>query len=212
MKFTEDWSKKDNDKLRQLIKEKKTINEIISIIGLEKLKNNPKQKYVGKFSDFILNEIFSTPKKTLYSLYQNYSNIFKDKLNYTATFNTDSGEEYILNLIYVEDLNSPFPNEPMYNISFTIKNQYDLLDYLKYENETNKDELLEIISRLIFIITDIDNLIKNKYPNIIYIIGETDNLQKINIYRNIIKNSLNYKELKGKSSINLGKPVYYYWK
>ena len=76
MEFTEDWTKKDNDNLRQLIKEKKTPDEIISIIGREKLEKNPKKKYVGKFSDFILNEIFATPKKTVYKLEQEESKLF----------------------------------------------------------------------------------------------------------------------------------------
>ena len=99
----------------------------------------------------------------------------------------------------------------MYNISFTIKDQYNLDDYLEYEKNTNKGELFEIVSRLIYILTNIDVWIRNDFPNIIYIIGETENIQKINIYRNIIKNSLkDYNEVKGDSSINMGKPVYYY--
>ena len=174
---------------------------------------NPKKKYVGKFSDFILNEIFATPKKTVYKLEQEESKYFPGNLNYLAKFNTDSGEEYILNLLYVEDLISPFPNRPMYNISFTIAEQYDLTNYIKYEKDTDKGEHFEVVSRLIHIISNVDLLISNEYPNVIYIIGETENIKKINFYRDIIKNSLkNYSELKGDSSINLGRSAFYYWK
>ena len=121
MKFNKDWTKEDNDILRQLLKENKTPDEIVNIIGIDKLEKNPNKKYVGKFSQFILNEIFTKPKKTIYSLFQTNSTNFKNKINYNAKFNTDSGNEYVLDLVYVEDSISPFPTRPMYNISFTIK-------------------------------------------------------------------------------------------
>jgi hypothetical protein len=113
-------------------------------------------------------------------------------------------------LIYVEDALSPFPNQPMYNISFTTKNQYGTD---KYENETHKNEIIELVRRIIDILLDMDYIIRRFIKNPIYIIGETDNPQKIKFYQNIIKDSLpEYKEMKGISSINNGKDVYYYFK
>ena len=214
MNFNDDWSKEDNDKLRQLIKEHKTPDEIISIMGFEKLDKNPKKKYVGKFSEFVVNEIYiREPKNTIYTLTQNKSTHFPNNLDYEASFKTNSEENYILDLIYIEDLFSPFPNRSMYNISFTTKFQHDLTNSLKYEKETGKDEFFEIMSRLTYILCDIDNYIITKIPNIVYIIGETPNPQKINSYRDLVKTSLSqYQELKGNSSINLGRPVYYYFK
>jgi hypothetical protein len=212
MDFNKDWEKEDNDLLRKLIKENKSPDEIVSIIGFEKLEKNPKKKYVGKFSDFILNEITSIPKKTLYTLKQDESTSFKGNLNYHAFFRTDSGVEYVLDLIYVEDIMSPYKNKSMFNISFTTKEQYDSTSATKYEKETNKNEHLELMSRLIYIIEDINIYLTSKYGEIVYIIGETSNPKKINMYRDIIKNSLNYNELKGKSSIILGRDVYYYTK
>jgi NADH:ubiquinone oxidoreductase subunit C len=212
MIFTDIWSKNDNDKFRELVKDHKTPDEIISIIGIDKLNNNPKKKYVGRFSDFILNEITSKSKETIYSLYQKKSEIFNNRIDYSAKFETDSGEKYILDLVYVEDSKSPFPNKSMYNISFTIENQHDLTNSTKYEKETGKGEHFEVVSRLMYIISNIDVLIRINIPNIIYIIGDTMNQQKINFYRNIIKNSLSdYKELNGNSSINLGKSGFYYY-
>ena len=99
-------------------------------------------------------------------------------MNYIAKFNTDSGEEYILDIVYIEDSISPFPNIPMYNISFTISEQYDLENYIKYEKETDKGEHFEIVSRLIHIISNIDLLISNRYPNIVYIIGRNRKYSK----------------------------------
>jgi len=213
MNFTEYWTKQDNDYLRKLIKEHKSPNDIISIMGREKLEKNPKKKYIGRFSDFILDEIYAKPKKTHFTLKQKKSNHFSGKLNYNVFFNSDSGEKYILDLVYVEDSISPFPDRSMYNISFTIKNQYNLDDYLEYEKDTNRGELLEVVSRLIYILSYIDVWIRIEIPDVVYIIGETENPQKINIYRDIIKNSLkDYHEIKGNSSINLNKPAYYYFK
>ena len=84
---------------------------------------------------------------------------------------------------------------------------------MKFTSDWTKKDNDQIVSRLIYIISDIDIIISHKYPNIVYIIGETKNVKKINFYRDIIKNSLTqYNELKGKSSINLGRPAYYYFK
>lgn len=205
------WAKEDSYKFRQLTKEKKTPDEIIEFFGRTKLLENPKRKYVGVFSNFILNEIYMTPKETVFNLKVDKSKHFKNKLNYKAEFKTSSNNEYILNLEYVEDSISPFKKDPMYNISFTIKEQYDITDYSKYEKETNKGEIIELTKRLIYVIKVIDTIIRTEIENPIYIIGITDNQQKINFYRNIIKDSIkDYKEILGKSSINLGKDAYYY--
>jgi len=212
MEFTKDWTKEDNKILRDLIKEGKTPFQIVDIIGYDKLRKSPNKKYVGKFSEFILNEIYAKPKETVYKLHQEVSKCFPDNIDYIIKFKTNSEQEYILSIVYVEDKISPFPGESMFNISFTIKEHYDIMNYLKYEKETNRGEIIEITKRLIYIMNDMDILIKNRVTTPIYIIGETDNPQKINFYRNIIKNSIiDFEEIKGKSSINLGKGSYYYY-
>lgn len=212
MQFTKDWTKEDNDFLRKLIKERKTPDEITEIIGIEKLEKNPKKKYVGRFSEFILNEISATPKNTLYNLKQEKSKYFKDKINYIINFETDSNQVYFIDLVYIEDKQSPFPNIPIFNISFTIEQQHDLSNSLKYEKDTDKGEFFELMNRMSYILIDVDKIIRLNNPNIVYMIGETTNPQKINAYRDIIKTTfLNFKELKGYSSFNLGKPSYYYY-
>jgi hypothetical protein len=83
---------------------------------------------------------------------------------------------------------------------------------LKYEEETNKGEFFELMNRISYILININNFVRIDIPNLVYMIGETDNLQKINAYRDIIKNTFkNIKETKGYSSFNLGKPAYYYF-
>jgi len=102
--------------------------------------------------------------------------------------------------------------KPIYNISFTIKEQHNLRNNNIYEMETNKGEIIEIMKRLIFILNDVNILIKSKIEYPIYLIGETNNIQKINFHRNVIKDSLKtFIELKGDCSYNNGKQCYYYY-
>ena len=64
-----------------------------------------------------------------------------------------------------------------------------------------------------YIILKFDVYLNAYIKNIVYIIGETDDDRKIKFYRNIIHDSLpEYNEVKGKSSINLRKDAYYYYK
>jgi len=212
MIFNKDWTKEDNDILRGLIKEGKTPKEIVSIIGYDKLNKNPKKKYVDKYSDYILNEIFIKPKETEYKLNKIYSPREKGHIDYKIEFKTKSDYDYILDLIYLRDIRSPFPMKPLYNISFTIKEQHNLTNNNIYEIETNKGEIIELMKRLIYILNDVNILIKSKIEYPIYLIGETNNTQKINFYRNVIKDSLkNFTERKGNCSYNGGKQCYYYY-
>lgn len=57
MIFTENWTKQDNDLHRKLNCEKKTHDEIISIMGMEKLKYHPSNKYTAKTSSFVIENI-----------------------------------------------------------------------------------------------------------------------------------------------------------
>jgi hypothetical protein len=239
MEFNEHWTKSDNDLMRQMIKEHKSSTEIINFFGRDKLKYHPKKKFIGrgglpnfdiinqqirskkinklqeicrlkKYGEYIKEEIKIHPKYTTYDLKRKFSDEYPTKYDYLAEFKTDSQTDYMLNLTYIEDNISPFPNQPMYNISFTTKEQYNTNEY---ENETHKNEVIEVMKRIVYILLDINDLIIRRYfPNPIYILGETDNPQKINFYRNIMKDSLpNYEEIKGKSSINDGKDAYYFY-
>ena len=240
MEFNEHWTKKDNDLMRQMIKEHKSRKEIIKFFGEEKVSHHPKKKFavehslpnfdiikqqirlkkinriqevciLKKYGEYIKEEIKIYPKFTTYDLKRKFSDDYPTKYDYLAEFKTDSNTYYMLSLIYVEDVVSPFPNQPMYNISFTTKEQYGTVEY---EEETHKNETIELMKKIMYILLDINDLVIRKYlSNPIYIIGETDNIQKIKFYQNIMRDSLpEYKEIKGKSSVNNGKDVYYYFK
>jgi len=137
---------------------------------------------------------------------------FTIKINnndYVISFNTDSGNEYIFNFFYdEEDSLSPYKNNTLFHIGFTLKTQYNNTDY---ENKTNLKEQIELMSRMIYIFCQVHTeIISLKYLDVIYVIGETED-KKLNYYRDAIKNSFdNVSELKGKSSEYEEKDAYYY--
>ena len=205
------WTKEDNKQLRKLISEGKTPSEIIKIIGYDKLRENPKKKYVSNYNEFILNEIFAKPKETNFVIGREKSKYFNDKMNYYSTFKTSSGQEYVVDFVYVQEKNGQFKNDNIFNLSFTTKENRDLTDYKKYEDETNKKELIELTKRLIYVVIESIDTIKLKYKNVIILIGETENTQKIDFYRNIINNSFpNIEEIEDISSYTNGLKAYYY--
>jgi hypothetical protein len=205
------WTKEDNKQLRQLIKEHKTPDEIISIMGYDKLRENPKKKYVSQYNEFILNEIKAQPKESSNYFKQEKSEVYIGEWNYSSMFKTDSGQEYVVDFIYVKETKNKFKNSNVFNISFTTKEQRDLTDYKNYEKDTKKNEIIELIKRLLFVINEALYSIKRRYPNPVLLIGETENPQKINFYRNIIKDSLpNLIEIEDISDFTNGMKVYYY--
>ena len=205
------WTKEDNTRLRKLISEGKTPSEIIEIMGYDKLRENPKKKYVSNYNEFILNEIFAKPKQTDFVIGREKSKYFNDKMNYYSTFKTSSGQEYVVDFVYVQEKDGRFKNDNIFNLSFTTKENRDLTDYKKYEDETNKKELIELTKRLIYVVIESIDTIKLKYKNVIILIGETENPQKIYFYRNIINNSFpNIEEIEDISSYTNGLKAYYY--
>lgn len=222
MNFNEHWTKEDNNLYRKLVKERKTPDEIISIMGIEKLKHKPNGYYssggiLKNFNNY-LKEIVYTEKYTTFNLNVQRSKYFKDENNYIFTFKTDNNFEYVFEFIYYKDSVGPYVNYNLYNLSFTSleqKNKSDLIDNDKlkteiYEKPTDRNEIHDLIKRLIYIFNHFHNYY-GKRQNAIYFIGETENLQKIIFYRDLIKSSFkNVIETKGDSTINLNLPVYYF--
>lgn len=204
MEFNKNWTKEDNDKYRQLIKEGKSINEIISIIGIDKLKCNPKGKFLSNFSNFIMEEIKFSRKQTKYWKISTISEIDPSKKNCQASFISDKMNEYIVDFIYIKDDIGPYAGEDCYNVSFTISENHNLSDEDLYERETGKDEIFNILPRILFITDEICKIYKIK----ILIVGLTKNYIKNQTYLEMIK-SMNKKYILGKSSINKGEDVYY---
>jgi hypothetical protein len=208
------WSKKDNNINRKLIKEGKSSSEIISTIGKNKLKTHPRGRYgISNWTNFVVNEIKISPEETEYEIKIRKSKYYKNESNYECLFKTKNNNEYIIDFITVYDNTSPF-NKRMFNISFTSKENHFLQDEEKYEELTYRSEIIDLLKRMIFIFKDIykRELI---FKSNVFIIGETKDERKISLYRNIIKDStkdmdLSVKETKSKSFINKGDYVFYY--
>jgi hypothetical protein len=220
MNFNDKWTNKDNKLYRKLIKEKKSIKEIISIIGYDKLKNmsSGHYQYGGIIKDFgkYLNEIVYSEKITDFIMNFQDSKFFEGEQDISYLFKSTDGTNYILDFIFYIDKIGPFTGKKLYNVSFTTKQQKekikDIEDYkekcLIYEEPTNLNEVHEVIKRIIYLFNHF-----NKYfgKDIIYVIGESENEKKTEFYTKLIKDSIsNVEEVKGESSINGGLPVFYY--
>lgn len=147
-----------------------------------------------------INEIKINPLEIPYSFWNRKSIFFNDEFDHFTEIESDN-VKYILELMYFE-----INNIPTYNVIFTTKEQYELYDkkinqYIKkgyitndefdklkniFETETNLNDIYGIMKRISFVIFDLYNTkIKGNYLSI----GETDNIKKIKLYRNIIKDS-----------------------
>jgi hypothetical protein len=221
MEFNKNWTKEDNDKLRNFIKENKNIDFIRDYFGNEKLFYHPSKKYyIGKIStiptiknkieDFtgFINEIKYEELKTDFIVNFEKSNHFRDKFNYNYVFQTNSGNRYVVDFIYLKDNIGPYMGRDIWNISFTLEGNRNVENHTNYEKQTFLNENNEIIKRVIYIFRDF----VNKFgKDSIYLIGETEDKRKINWYRNIIKDSFdNIKETMGVSSYTGGLKAYYY--
>jgi len=211
MIFNDNWTKLDNDFYRQLIREGKSIDDIIRIIGMDKLKYHPKGRYLSSFSDFLIKEIKCTPEETRFKMEIKDSEHFKNESDFQSTFKTKSETTYIIDFVYMKDTIGPFPNKDLFNLSFTTLYQHDLNDEIIYENPTNKNEHIELMKRLIYIIEKFDVYIRQLKKEVIYFIGQTNDTKKINFYRSVIKDSFdNVEEIEGESSFNKLKYGFYY--
>jgi len=203
------WTKEDNKKLRKLIKEGKPPNEIRNIIGVDKLEEHPNKKFLSSFSEFILNEIKMQSKETILNFQPKPSIYYPNEWNFLTYFETDSGQRYFVDFVYVKESKNQFKNDNVFNLSFTTEEQHNNSDI--YEDDTHKNEHIEVMKRLIFVIIESLKYIKTKYSNPILLIGETKNPQKIKFYRNIIKDSiLNVKEIEDISEFTNGFKAFYY--
>ena len=110
MIFDENWTKEDNNLLRKLNKEGKSFEEKVNIMGLDKLKQHPKKKYIFDFSDYVLNEIKLHAKQTSYNIIPKKST-FPNEIDYEVSFVTNSNTEYILDFIMYYDTVSVFKNK-----------------------------------------------------------------------------------------------------
>jgi hypothetical protein len=222
MNFNKNWTKEDNKKLIELSKEGKSIDYIREYFGNDKLFYHENKKYyqsgksaaiptfkdkIQDFSGFI-NEIKYEALKTDFTYDFEKSHQFEDEFNYIYKFQTNSGNRYVVDFIYINDKIGPYSNKDIYNISFTLESNRNLKDYKDYENQTELEEGHEIIKRVIFVFRDFNDRFGN---DCIYMLGETEDKRKINWYRNLINQSFdNIIETESISSYTNGLKAYYY--
>jgi len=208
MEFNDKWTKEVNDEYRQMIKEKKSTDEIKKHFG-DLVKYHPKKKFSGSlltYERFMLtvNEIKFHPNYTYYTFEYIDSKRYNYQKDILCHFSVND-IEYVLLLEYLIENNSSFDKQVVYNVFFTTKQQYD--DYIKLtlnlsaeemeknfyeiqnliEKETDKGDIIKIFNSLSYIL-----LKKNDHiNNCIYMISETEDSRKFDFYKKSIEDSFN---------------------
>lgn len=129
-------------------------------------------------------EIFNDPIETKYSIEELKENFFK------MTFETNSNTKYRLNIHVINEVNGI-----VNHIAFTeYDSKYDIIpnnskDYDEYEDSynkpTNRNEMIELMNRIHFILNDIID--KSYIKNNLFCIGGTEIESKNNIYEYSLK-------------------------
>lgn len=122
-----------------------------------------KQKLFNNFQP--INEIFEGTE-TDYSVKSNDN-------GYLMLFESNSGTNYRIDLIKDKDIDS------LYHIGFSLANR----ETDSYDNPTYLNESKEVLSKIIYILKDVDNSIGS--PE--YCIGVTGNHKKDNIYQYMMR-------------------------
>jgi len=148
-----------------------------------------------------ITEIKITPESTHYEFIKVPSDIYQNKQDYIIKF-SDNNIDYVISMFYYI-----ISNNITYNILLTTEKQWDdynvqiknlghkgyitdqeredLIDIV--EKETGYNQIYSILKKVSYILFDFIN--KEMNSSIIISIGETRKIVKINLYRNIIKNS-----------------------
>jgi hypothetical protein len=168
-----------------------------------------------------ITEITITPEYTDYTFSKKLSDIYKGKFDYIIRFK-NKGVDYIISLFhYTVD------NVETYNVLLTTEEQWNeyekKLNSIKYkgyitddernelvnivEKETGLNHLYTVMKRISYILFDI---FEKELGNSILSLGETKNMVKINLYRNIIKNSFSNIEEIGDRFDDVGNKFYLY--
>lgn len=156
--------------------------------------------YYLKYKEHELNEIKLTPEYVDYWAIAKSSVFIKEKTDYLISFESNDVHYVICLMIF------PINDIDTYNIVFTTKDQWDeyefnLRKFFKkgfpseeefeilnqiISRETKLNDLFPIFRKIYWILLDFYN---EHLKNNLLSIGDTDNKKKINLYRNIIKDS-----------------------
>jgi len=136
MEFNENWTKEDNDKLRQFNKEKKSTDEIINYFGKDKLKYHPTGKYCGQLDPFIFEAIQFGKKQDRYSVKHiplTQYNMLDFISNYESDFKTKNNKQYIFNYEYLPEYSHKIYRfyKTTFNITELPDNKKDYVDLFR---------------------------------------------------------------------------------
>lgn len=154
------------------IKEHKTdrIDKFIKIYTFEKFK----EKSIIESFDKLYNDTqYKIQNKTFDKKYTNY----QDPNGFQIWFETNSGNEYRIDLVPIKNFNNKISSDFVWSISFTLS-KYDIND-INYEELTGLKEEKEVLMRIGDILNKIDI---PKY----FVIGNTILEKKIKIYKNLL--------------------------
>ncbi len=162
-------------------------------------KNGITLPVILKYAKFI-NEIKITPETTEYNFIKQPSRFIPGKSDYIISFFSND-KPYIIALVYF-----PVNLDDTYNVIFTTRDQWNEYEYnlavflrkgeltedkFKFleeiiSKETKLNDLFPIIRKICWILLD---FYKKHINGELLSIGDTENKKKINLYRNIIKDS-----------------------
>lgn len=222
MDYNDRWNKEKFIEYRKLKRSGYTDKMLIEYFGEDIYYSGiyNRKSTIMPWLEFIT-EIIITPEYTNYKISKKTSDIYKNKLDYIIQFE-NIGVDYIIYLFFyiIEGIET-------YNVLLTTKNQWNeyemKLDEIRYkgyitddernelvnivEKETGLNQLFPVMKKTSYILYDIFE--KELGCNIISL-GETKNMVKINLYRNIIKNSFSNIEEIGEKFDDVDNKYYLY--
>lgn len=200
MTFNERWNKEKFLEYRKLKRYGYTDKMLIEHFGEDIYHSGMynKKSTIMPWLEF-LTEITITPEYTDYKFSERESDIYPNKTDYIISFD-NSNIKYIISLFFyviegIETYNILLTTESQWNeylnkldeirhkLYITDNERSELVDIV--EKETGLHHLYPVMKKISYILFDIFKKLKNNTISI----GETKNIVKINLYRNIIKNS-----------------------
>jgi hypothetical protein len=216
MEYNEKWTRDKFIEYRKLKRSGWTHKMLIDHFGEDIYHSGMynKKSTIMPWLDFIT-EITITPEYTDYNFSKKLSDIYRDKFDYIIGFQ-NNGVDYIISLFYyiIDSLET-------YNVLLTTEEQWNeyekKLNSIKHkgyisdeernelvnivEKETGLNHLYPVMKKISYILFDIFD---KELGNSILSLGETKNMVKINLYRNIIKNSFSNIEEIGEKFDDVG--------
>lgn len=222
MEYNERWNKEKFIEYRKLKRSGYTDKMLIEHFGEDIYYSGMynRKSTIMPWLEFIT-EITIKPEYTDYTFSKKLSDIYKDKFDYVIKFK-NNGVDYIISLFYyiidgVETFNILLTTEIQW-IEYEKKlNDIRHKDYITdeernelvniVEKETGLNHLYPVMKKISYILFDI---FEKELDNGIISLGETKNMVKINLYRNIIKNSFSNIEEIGQKFDDVGNKYYLY--